>query len=161
MRLGRKNALPTELATVVGDRPEVLATANSPQGQVFALRDVLAVPGSSAWQLIGWHLIVEGGFRPDSKQLWWRLIDGDEGSIQLDSPNALPEVFRERVTASIVMQQRVQTPSGHEAVISARRNLGSDEMTWNVSAVGATDLSDAETRQYLAELTQDLRRDFE
>lgn len=156
----RKTGVPDELFAAVGGRPDVLATARTPEGDVYAFRQLIAVPVPTGWQLIGWHLIVEGGFRPETQELWWRLLDGDSGSVRLVAPDPMPEVFRERVTASIVMQQRVQTPAGKEAVIAARRDLASDEVSWHVTAVGATDLSDADTRAYLAELTQELRREF-
>lgn len=124
---GRGSALPaelaTELATAVGGRPRVLRWAEGDKGVVVALPDRLAVRRED-WWLIGWHEIDGGGWSAPDELLEWQCADGRRGRMRLRDPGRLPEVFRERVQATIVVRRDLTDPdTGARFTVSARRRL--------------------------------------
>jgi hypothetical protein len=80
--------------------------------------------------------------------------------LTLTEPGRLPETVRERVMASIVVSRRVPLPGGSARVV-ARRDAGSDELTWQVVPDAGTDLDGPGVREQvevvLARLQDELR----
>lgn len=147
------------LTEAAGRRVRVLAWARGADGPVVGLADRLAVRGPEAWRFIGWHEIASGGWDAETGHLRWRLNDGVRDSLVLDDPGALPELFRERVEASIVVQERFELSRGRAAMIVARRRLdrGNGPLEWTVTRHGGTfdtaqvDQADAELARLRAE----------
>jgi len=73
---------------------------------------------------VGWHLIERGGWNDELHQLSWVQLDGRRGAIQLAEPARLPELFRERVEATIVVRRFVPLAGDRGVTVSARRDLG-------------------------------------
>jgi hypothetical protein len=95
---------------------------------------VLSSGGPDGWQHVGWHLIERGGWNGELHQLSWVQVDGRRGAVQLDKPGRLPELFRERVEASIVVKQFVPLAGERGVTISARRDLGAGGgIDWHTS----------------------------
>lgn len=142
MGLFDRGGLPSDehrtLAEALGGRQRVLAWARSSDGPVVGLPGRLALRSADGWRTIGWHEIGTGGWDAESGRLRWTLTDGTTDEVLLAEPGALPELFRERVDASIAVQQRVELGRGRAALIVARRRLDDDgaPLAWSVSRQG-------------------------
>lgn len=130
---------------------------------IVVLPDALAEQRADGWRFVGWHEIDRGGWNSQNSELTWELVDGRRGSVLLDDPGRVPEVFAERVAASIVVQQHVEIDGTREgAVISARRDLGdrSAPLLWRTRRGRGTPDS-IEVQHVLAAETQRLRTDYD
>ncbi len=137
------------LTLELGDKPHVLAWSATLQGMLVGTASALAVakgtPDSPRWQLIGWHEIESGGWNNDDRQLVWVLNGGGRGHASLPNPGRFPELFKERVSASIVLRQHIEIDQTRNGVtISARRRLdGSEpELLWQCTPGKGTQMSD-------------------
>jgi hypothetical protein len=81
--------------------------------------------------------------------------------VVLTEPGSLPDLFRERVGASIVVQQRFELSRGRAAMIVARRRLDDDRhpLIWSLSRQGGP-FDVAQADQAEAELAR-LRREYD
>ena len=149
------------LTEAVGRRVRVLAWARGADGPVVGLADRLAVRGPDAWRFIGWHEVASGGWDAETGRLRWRLIDGVRDDLVLAGPGSLPELFRERVEASIVVQERLELARGRAAMIVARRRLddGRAPLQWTVTRHGGS-FDSAQAGQADAELAR-LRAEYD
>ncbi len=150
--------------TSLSARPDapvrILAWARSEHGFVVgspALLSVLDVPPSAAeggeegtaapgWRHVAWHQVEHGGWNAESRSLSWTLYGGRRGRVGLSEPGRLPELFRERVAASIVVERFVAIRGERGVTITARRDLGEGGglswhstltrgLSWNVEGV--------------------------
>ena len=140
------------LTDAVGSRVRVLAWARGADGPVVGLADRLAWRTTDGWRFIGWHEIAAGGWDAETGQLRWRLTDGASDGVTLADPGSLPDLFRERVDASIVVQEKVDLHQGRTATIVARRRLdgGASPLLWTVIRRGGSfdaDQSDRAERE--------------
>jgi hypothetical protein len=131
---GRTPIADPELRQLLGRR-RVLATARSPQGEVLGLADALIFPEGAHWRQVPWHEIENGGWDHPSRTLRWTTVDGTANSLRLDDIGMLPDLFNERVTASIACVRTVDLADQGTAVITARRNLARNdaELIWRVT----------------------------
>ncbi len=128
----------TSLSAAAPGRVRVLAWASSADGPVVGLVDRLAWSSSDGWRFVGWHEIASGGWDVTSGTLRWTLVTGETENLLLDDPGSLPDLFRERVDASIVVQQRVELADDLAALIVARRLLDDDTapLIWSLNRQG-------------------------
>jgi hypothetical protein len=95
---------------------------------------VLSWGGLDGWEHVGWHLVERGGWNADLRELSWVQLDGRRGAVRLAEPGRLPELFRERVDASIVVKQFVPLSGERGVTVSARRDLAvGGAVTWHTS----------------------------
>ena len=93
--------------------------------------DDAPAPGAG-WRHLGWHEIEHGGWNAESRSLSWTLYGGRRGRVGLPEPGRLPELFRERVAASIVVERFVPIRGERGVTVTARRDLGgSGAITWH------------------------------
>jgi hypothetical protein len=92
----------SSLASDEGRQIRVLAWAATTDGFCIGSPSVLSFLRDGSWTHLGWHLIETGGWDRESSALSWTLYNGSRGSVELVEPGRLPELFRERVSASIV-----------------------------------------------------------
>lgn len=139
-RAGLPREVYASLAAAAGNRPRVLAWALGAHGPVVGMPDRLAISGPDGWLFVPWHEIGAGAWNAENGQLRWTLVDGQSDAVQVDDAGSLPDVFRERVGASIVVQQRVELDRGRAAMIVARRRLDdrAAPLVWSVTRQGAT-----------------------
>lgn len=140
-----------------------LAAARTLEGWCILLPDVLALQARGQWRMIGWHEIEQGGWNDQNRELRWEETDGRRGSAVMDDPRRVPEVFRERVHASIVVQKHVPVDGSREGgVVSARRNLGdpAQPLEWRTRRGRGTP-DDEATRSVLRNALDELRHDFD
>jgi hypothetical protein len=90
--------------------------------------------GEQEWRHVGWHEIERGGWNAETAKLSWAQYGGRRGSVGLDEPGRLPELFRERVAASIAVERFVSVQGDRGVIVTARRDLGRDgEISWHTS----------------------------
>jgi hypothetical protein len=151
MRFGAKRGLEAHtyrgwLASVEAGRPTsipgpLLAWASTATGGVCILsRGFLSVwtPSAQAeapttdtdaaagWRHVGWHQIERGNFAADDRRLSWTTYAAATDHVVLPEPGRVPEVFRERVAASIAVEEFVPLDADdHQAgvTVSGRRDL--------------------------------------
>ncbi|MFV0405238.1 MAG: hypothetical protein ACK5LN_00170 [Propioniciclava sp.] len=120
----------TRLQDQLGQRPVVLAWARTDDGVAVALPDQLAVDRGGAWECLPWEDVLTGGWdRADGALRWRRVSTSADESVALSDPGSLPEVFRERVEATILVQQTVQAGPGRSITLTGRRSLAEGEVT--------------------------------
>ncbi len=116
-----------------GRQVRILAWARAKDGYGVGSPSALSYGDEPGWTHIGWHQIEQGGWDTDTSRLAWTLYGGRRGSIELSEPGRLPELFRERVAASIVLEKFVPILGNRGVTISGRRDLshGDVPITWN------------------------------
>jgi hypothetical protein len=79
---------------------------------------------------VGWHEIERGSWNAELGKLSWALHaapgqSSASGSLELVEPGRLPELFRERISATIAIERFVPLVGERGVTITARRDLGS------------------------------------
>ena len=119
------------LAEQPGRPARILAWASGPDGYVVGSPAALSW-GEQEWRHVGWHEIERGGWNAETAKLSWSQYGGRRGSVGLDKPGRLPELFRERVAASIAVERFVSIQGDRGVIVTARRDLGRDgEISWH------------------------------
>ncbi|WP_130865208.1 hypothetical protein [Acidipropionibacterium timonense] len=174
MGLLRRRGPGDEVMTVVRDvleHPGVRALAwgrgrtDRPVTAVATEDGLVVVPEDGAAGAVAWHEVIRGGWRKEESTLWWTLLDHSRVDVVLEDPGRLPEVFDERVTASIVCQDSVGVPGGRAVVAGRRRagRLGREDpsILWTVVALGDADLTDPQTERLVLERSATLKAQWE
>ncbi|MVA77491.1 hypothetical protein GC722_15910 [Auraticoccus sp. F435] len=164
----RRPALPAELAAELAEllpgRPRVLAWAEGDTGVVAALPATLAVRRVDGWWLVGWHEVESGGWSAPDSELSWVLVDGRRGRMRLREPGRLPEVFRERVEATIVVRREVtDDATGAQFTLSARRRLDDPGagLAWHTTLVRGTTWRTPGVREAVERAMRALRAEYD
>jgi hypothetical protein len=131
------------MASMAGtpNRPtRILAWTNTTDGFCLGSPSALShstggAEGADPWVHVGWHEIERGGWNVETGQLSWALYGGRRGAVGLAEPGRLPELFRERVSASIVLERFVPVGRERGFTVSARRDLAMPdaEIVWHSS----------------------------
>lgn len=114
----------TSLAAQPGRPHRILAWTHTPDGVCVGTPSALSVSTPTGWTHLGWHEIEKGDWNADTQTLRWALYGGKRGSVVLAEPGRMPELFRERVSASIVLEHFVPIVGTRGVIVSARRDLG-------------------------------------
>jgi hypothetical protein len=152
-----------ELRALFGGRVRPLASGVSGQGAVVGLIDQLVFRTADGWVQVPWHEIERGGWDRDTQQLTWVGVDGSAGELELVNPGRLPQLFKERVNASIAYTKSVPVGPGASAVISARRDLAHPDapLTWRASAGNALTAEQVAADPQVAEELARLRVEYD
>lgn len=140
-----------------------LAAARTLDGWCVLLPDVLAQSRGRDWRWTGWHVIEQGGWNDQNRELRWEESSGRRGTAVMDDPQRVPEVFKERVDASIVVQKHVPIEGTREGgVVSARRDLANRDapLEWRTRRGRGTPDEPA-VEAALAMALAELRNDFD
>jgi hypothetical protein len=142
------------------------------------------------WRHLGWHRIERGGFDADSSTLRWTLYaDSDqlgrtdpyaddrlapaEQLVKLQRPGRLPLVFRDRVGASIIVEQFIPltdrpTAPGRRlrepgVIISGRRDLAAPDarIEWHASVPQGISWNTPGIEELAAESIRRLRGEYD
>lgn len=121
-----------------GRRP--LATGLSPDGQVLGLVDRLLFRDADGVRQQPWHEIERGRWDEAARTLSWLDASGRNWRLELVETGRLPDLFNERVTASIACVRVLELERG-SAVITARRDLAdvTAALSWRVLPGPGTD----------------------
>ncbi|MFT4109996.1 hypothetical protein [Propionicimonas sp.] len=131
---GRTTIDDPDLRHLAGHR-RVLAAGRGPDGQVLGLADALLFADRGAPRALPWHEIATGGWNRETNILRWTTIDGERTELELVETGLLPDLFNERVTASIAVVRTVPLAGAGTAVITARRNLADEaaRLLWSAA----------------------------
>ncbi|MFV0451654.1 MAG: hypothetical protein ACK5LS_05320 [Propioniciclava sp.] len=147
----------------LGGRPTVLAWAETADGIAVALPDRLLVRRGDGWEELPWDDVLSGGWDDDALALRWRRMStSQESSVDLIDPKSLPEVFRERVEATILVQQVVHASPGRAITLTARRSLGdaATSIRWTAHPAPGVRM-EGETLAYAERALARLRAEYE
>lgn len=118
--------------SAAGRPSRILAWAYADRGYCVGSPTALSVGDEESWRHVGWHEIERGGWNSELRQLAWTEHDGHRGSVTLPEPGRLPELFRERVAATIALERFVPLVGERGVIISARRDLADGGViTWH------------------------------
>lgn len=140
-----------------------LASARASSGWCVLLPDCLAEQKAGEWRLVPWHEIEQGSWNDQNRELRWEQLGGRRGSVLLDEPGRVPEVFKERVQASIVVHKQIPIDGTREGgVVSARRDLADRDapLQWRIKRGRGTE-DTPETQEVLEAALAMLKADFD
>lgn len=123
---------------VAPGRARVLAAAATTDGQTWLLgtrTDLVAVRPSEDAVVWPWEQVQAADWDADERQLRVSLIGtyGEPRPVStyaLEEPDLLLQLLRERITASIVLQQHVQVSGKHGFRVIGRRSPVGGEIAW-------------------------------
>jgi hypothetical protein len=122
------------LAATPARPARILAWAAGPGDFVIGSPAALSWGGGEGWTHVGWHEIERGGWNTETGALSWTLHGGRRGSVTLDRPGRLPELFRERIAATIALERFVPVAGDRGVIVTARRDLAADGViSWHSS----------------------------
>jgi hypothetical protein len=147
---------------VAGRPARILAWAGEGDQLAIGSPTVLSAGGVDGWQHVGWHEIERGGWNDELRRLSWVRLDGRRGEVQLAEPGRLPELFRERVEATIVVRQFVALAGERGVTISARRPLGGPgPLVWHTSLTRGLTWQTAGVQQAVDDALAETRAEFD
>jgi hypothetical protein len=154
------------LAEAPGRPARILAwTPSVGEDLVVLSPSVLSVRTGDDWRHVGWHLIERGGWNAETAQLRWQTYAGSRGAVTLPDPSRVPEVFKERVDASVVFERFVPIAAGSDrgVVINARRSLaaGQDGIDWRVTLTRGVTWGTPGLRELTDTTLAELRREYD
>ncbi|HET9647485.1 MAG TPA: hypothetical protein VFP34_04540 [Microlunatus sp.] len=156
--------------TALGRPARVLGWARTPTGYCIGSPAALSVGDENAFTHLGWHEIQHGGWNAETRRLSWVCYPGPHGRsrrgfVVLDEPARLPELFRERVSASMVFERFVPLVSSVNGgvTISARRDLSgaADQITWHASPSRGVDWRDESVRAEAQHVLARVRTEYD
>lgn len=122
----------------------------------------LSVGSAAGWRHVGWHQIEHGGWNGELRQLSWVQLDGRRGTVPLAEPGRLPELFRERVEASIVVKRFLPLSGERGAVLSARRDLGGPgAIRWHANLTRGLSWQTPGVREAVEEALTEARAEYD
>ena len=118
-----------------GRQTRILAWAEAVNGVCIGSASLLSYASEAGWRHVGWHQIERGGWNAETRKLSWTTYDGGQDSVELVKAGRLPELFRERVSASIVVERFVPIAGERGVTVSGRRDLADSTatITWHAS----------------------------
>jgi hypothetical protein len=164
---GHAVASPSVLSFTTSDgfplRPELEAEAPEESEALEGLPAPEAEVDSDAWVHLGWHEIERGGWDEETGELSWTRYAGPPGRLTLTEPGRLPEVFRERVAASIVLEKFVPIRNGRGVLLSGRRDLADGDVAiiWNSSLGRGLTWQMEGVQEATAEAIAQVRREYD
>jgi hypothetical protein len=127
----------SSLAAQPGRPSRILAWAKTSTGYCIASPTSLSYGDETGWTHVGWYEIERGSWNAELDRLSWVLHaapgkPSPRGSLELVQPGRLPDLFRERILASIAVERFVPLVGERGVTITARRDLGgSGTVVWH------------------------------
>ena len=119
------------------------------------------------WKHIGWHEIERGGWNAELRKLSWVLHaapgkPSPRGSLELLKPGRLPELFRERISATIAIERFVPLVGERGVTITARRDLGaSGTVAWHSTLTRGLSWETDGVRAAVDQAMEELRTEYD
>ncbi len=150
-----------------GRSARILAWARMPDGYCIGSPALLSYGGDDGWQHVGWHEIQRGGWNAELGELsWTEVAEPDEiarrRTIPLTEPGRLPELFRERVAATIAVERFVPIAGERGVIVTARRDLGRDgSISWHSSLTRGLTWQTEGVRDTAERAVEELRTEYD
>jgi hypothetical protein len=150
------------------DRPaRILAWARTSTGYCIAGLTTLSYGDEAGWTHIGWHEIERGSWNAELRKLSWVLHaapgkPSPRGTLGLLEPGRLPELFRERISATIAIERFVPLFGERGVTISARRDLGaSGTVAWHSTLTRGLSWETDGVRDAVDQAMEQLRTEYD
>jgi len=126
----------SSLAARANSPTRILGWAETSSGFCIAAPATFSYGDELAWQHLGWHEIERGSWNAELNKLSWvRYAPAVEipsrGLLELTEPGRLPDLFRERISATIAVERFVPLAGERGVIIAARRDLGHGSVEWH------------------------------
>lgn len=156
-------SLRTSLAAQPSALPRILSWTFAREGFCVGTPSHLNVGDTTGWEHIGWHEIERGDWNAETQALRWAQYGGRRGTAHLDPPARMPELFRERIAASIVLEKFAPVRGDKGVIISARRSLAATDapVTWHRSLSPGLRWDDPGVEELAEATIADLRSEYE
>ncbi|GII90020.1 hypothetical protein [Sinosporangium siamense] len=128
-------------------------TKSGEDGYLVATDRALLLPGGTR---VPWHLIDRASW--DEEGLRVIPTQGPARQVPVAEPGRMPEVVRERVTASIVVSRYVTLARDGGVRIVARRVPGSSDLLWEFAFDSGMDPDDPGLRALAEQALEGVRR---
>lgn len=150
------------MAAQAGREGRILAWARTEPGFCIGSPALLSVGDVDGWTHVGWHQIEHGGWNAETSTLSWTAYGGRRGRVGLSAPGRLPELFRERVAASIAVERFVSVAGERGVTVTARRDLsGQGALSWHSSLTRGLTWSSEGVDEAAERATAQLRAEYE
>lgn len=133
-RLGRRGPeVPTDVTTALGERAtDVLSVTRDARSAAYVVATtthVYAVRDSSAVLDRPWHMVDTGTWSDEGQLLTVNWVDKAPSSVwELTEPGTFPQVFRERVQATVVLSDEVDLGAKRRARVVVRKDLANGSL---------------------------------
>jgi len=155
------------VASLPGRPTRILAWARTETGFCIGSPSALSYGDQFGWRHLGWHEIERGGWDAATGELRWTELSapGDPpttGAVALTEPGRLPELFRERVSATIAVEKFVALAGSRGVVITARRDLAAaGAITWHATLTRGLTWQTDGVRAAVDQAMAELRREYD
>lgn len=152
---------PAEVRARVPDE-RVLAWMPVGTSSLVATESALLLPADGDVEVrVPWDRVLRASWEPEILEVTAQPPQGGRPEVHrvrfVGDPGVLPEVVRERVTSSIVVQHHAELVGERGARFVARRVPGSTDLRWSVVFDTGLDPADPELRRRADEILADLR----
>jgi hypothetical protein len=133
----KRTALDPGVREMVG-KGRVLASGRSDAGQVVGLVDRMVYADGGGTRELRWQDVDRGHWDDELKVLRWTDVQGNDVTLTLIEAGRIPDLFNERVDASIACVRTVELGPQGKALTTARRDLGDPTapLIWRVASQG-------------------------
>ncbi len=143
-------------------RPRILAWGRSEDLLVIGGPALLSWGQLDGWTHLGWHEIERGGWDVAAGRLTWRCYGGEPETLALDEPGRLPELFRERVAASIAVEKTIPLKGDRGVIVTARRHLGTARrLSWHTTLSSGLSWSTPGVTEAAADALAEVRAEYD
>ncbi|WP_326820963.1 hypothetical protein OHA77_09670 [Streptosporangium sp. NBC_01639] len=147
------NRMPAEVRTAVAPTDRVLTYAGGPDGYVIATDRALYLGGTR----LPWFQVDRGVW--DEQGLTVVTTAGESYRALLPEPGRIPEAVRERVTASILVNQYAPLDARGGVLLVARKT-DDDRVVWEFVFDAGLDPADPGLRALAEQALEETRRSF-
>jgi hypothetical protein len=157
----------SSLATQPGRPGRILAWATTSGGFCIASLATLSYGDEEDWKHVGWHEIERGAWNAELRKLTWALhaAPGEpspRGSLELIEPGRVPELFRERIVATIAIEKFVPLVGERGVTITARRDLGgTGAVAWHSTLTRGLNWQTAGVRAAVDQAMEQVRTEYD
>lgn len=125
--------MPAEVAVALEGRAgEVLSVARderSGAGLVATTTHVYAVRSGSVELERAWHMVDTGSWDDEARRLTVQWVDRAPAAVwEIELPSTFPQVFRERVQASVVLSDEIDLGAKRRARVVVRKDLATQAL---------------------------------
>jgi hypothetical protein len=155
------------LETQPGRPARILAWATTSTGFCIAGPATLSYGDEKGWEHLGWHEIERGAWNAELRKLTWSLHaaagkPSPRGSLEMIEPGRLPELFRERILATIAIEKFVPLVGERGVTISARRDLGgTGTVAWHSTLTRGLSWQTAGVRAAVDQAMEQVRTEYD
>lgn len=153
-------SLSAELSASLGGRCDVLAHGEGEATVLAGTRDHLALRSDGVWRAWPWESVAKGSWRAEERAFNWSTMAGEEFDVVLEDAGRLPELFRERVQASTVVEETFDVPGGSVRLVGRRSPHGDGALKVYAVPRGFVSLDDDAVRELVVAQSDRLQADY-